>query len=204
MCSCTRANLDPGTGRYTLPQRDAPVLKRFATKYPANTFPSIYFGNNGLSMEELIVSSRETLQDTMPDSLDRPFEPYCVEAFNKIKVRVHWPDHKDNDTYQAQDILLRNADSEISRLGLITARCVLHRPPKHCCWAVTYNNREKALTRHCIYLVAIHHVGGNTYQPELHVAPSRPPHLFPPPEPMDVLANRIALRTAMEEQGKKL
>lgn len=40
-------------------------------------------------------------------------------------------------------------------------------------------DEKRDITWSCVYLMAIHHVGGNTYQPELHIDMSPKPPLFP-------------------------
>ncbi|KAH9837543.1 uncharacterized protein C8Q71DRAFT_547845 [Rhodofomes roseus] len=196
-CSCARALKDEESGMYVLPQRPATMKRFMGETWPAGTFPSIFFGQSGpLSIETLTRYSADQLKRVLPNSLDKPFEDcYKDWKLTRIKVKVHWPDHDDKETHVSHDVPLADHDGShhintiqlamevASTVRAAIHNCNIYRPQRHCCWAIAPTDRY-GLTKRCIYLVALHHVGGITYQPELHVAPSVPPYQFPPPFPV--------------------
>ncbi|KAH9922419.1 uncharacterized protein B0H18DRAFT_956299 [Fomitopsis serialis] len=161
---------------------------------PGGTFPSVYFGMGDLSVYTLTRTTEEVLSNRIPGGLATPFRTHNASESlkDKIRIRVHWPNHDDDSTHVAQNFSLRTghitvvqlAQSVSSVVKRVMEHCMLerNRPPNHCCWGVN-ELKQYGLTGECVYLFALHHVGGMTFQPELHVAPSMQPHLFPSPRP---------------------
>ncbi|KAH9911494.1 uncharacterized protein B0H18DRAFT_1110111 [Fomitopsis serialis] len=181
-CHCTPADHDYELRRDILPQRPALVDENLARQLFAGSYPSVFFGR-GLSIDALSRTNNfEEIANMMRDpGWDKPFDQVRVGNDHKILVKVNWPDHDPLDTAHGEYVPLEAANrpgipSTKAQLALLVGQVVMramervknNRPGDHRCWAVS-TNEEDGLTKRCVYLYAIHHVGGFTYQPELQV-----------------------------------
>ncbi|TFY57154.1 hypothetical protein EVJ58_g7202 [Rhodofomes roseus] len=174
-CYCTRTDKDEKSGMYVLPQRVAVVRKTVLAQWPVRTFPSVVFGRSKpLPILMLDANSADVLQEKVPNALETPFEEYYSEQFTNIKIKVYWPDHDfHTDTTEVVSLMAQGRHITKAQLAKEVARTVRLATNDHCCWAVLPKDDDTDFANilHRTYLVALHHIGGVSFQPEIHIAP---------------------------------
>lgn len=90
-CSCTPAVKKQATGRYILPQLLAVAPQYLATRWPSGTYPSVYFGQDGVSVNTIMAAGNDmaALARIIPGGSEKPFKSYWVGEENIMLLRVH-------------------------------------------------------------------------------------------------------------------
>ncbi|KAI0714487.1 hypothetical protein C8Q72DRAFT_799122 [Fomitopsis betulina] len=191
-CSCRMSIVNARTGRHLLLQgRVYP-----APETPDNclTLPSIRFGRCGLALDHF--DKEDNAERSLPRALKKPLERYSSEGLTHITVQVTWPSHGRDRAPFGVEIAVKDRRGEALTMAELwrKASSAITDVMKHvaqddsqeeCCWAVS-TGAGPGLRRCCVYLVELVHLGGVTYQPELHIAQSVRQQLsqsYPAPAP---------------------